>query len=82
MTPLMCCENRYFDPFPLRTMSRKALMHAGIVGEFGMERRSHHFSLAHGHRIVALGGHHFTPGPTRSILGARMNTISIGASRF
>ncbi len=53
-------------------------MHSRIVGKFGMERGSHHLPLPHRHRIVALGGDHFTSDPTRSILGARMNTISIG----
>jgi hypothetical protein len=38
-------------------------MHAGIVGELGMERSCHHSSLPHGDRIVAFGRDDFDPWP-------------------
>ncbi len=53
-------------------------MHAGVVGEFGMEGGRHRCSLPDGNGSLPSVAITSTPGPTCSILGARMKTISIG----
>ena len=54
-------------------------MHAGVVGEFGMEGCGHGSSLPDGDGSLPSVAMTSTSGPTCSILGARMKTISSGS---
>ena len=55
-------------------------MHSRIVGKFRMERGRHHLSLPDSHGIATFGRNNFDTNSHRPILGARINTISIGDS--
>ena len=59
---------------------QKRPVHAAIFGKFRVKRRRHRFPLTDGDRIIAFGRDYFDSGPMRSILGARIKTISIGDS--
>ena len=54
-------------------------MDRGIVGEFGMECGDQHFALPHQDWVAAICGQHFDVRADRSMMGARMKTISSGS---
>ena len=53
-------------------------MNSRVIGKLRMECGGHGLALAHSDRVVAFCRDDFHSEPRRSILGARMNTISSG----